>query len=89
MSDGAGLTFEEAYSLLQETVARLESGNLPLEESLALYEHGTRLAALCAGQLERAELRVLEIESALGETLATLDDARPAGDVQDRFWPGS
>jgi exodeoxyribonuclease VII small subunit len=65
------LTFETALSQLEETVARLEAGDLTLEQSLALYERGQQLSAFCAGQLEQARLRV-ELLSADGE-LVTLD----------------
>jgi len=52
------LTYEEGYAQLQAVLARLESGDTPLEESLKLYAQGTRLAAHCAAQLEKAELTV-------------------------------
>jgi exodeoxyribonuclease VII small subunit len=52
------LSYEEAYARLQETLVALESGDLPLENSLQMYELGTRLAAHCAQKLETAELRV-------------------------------
>jgi len=51
-------TFEEALSRLEALVARLEAGELPLEEALAAFEEGVRLARLCAGRLEDAERRV-------------------------------
>ena len=69
--DGA-LDFEAAYAALQEMVEQLEAGGLPLEETLALYERGMRLVAHCSRHLDGAELRVLEIEAALGESLAAL-----------------
>lgn len=52
------LTFEEAMARLEATVARLESGNLTLEEAVALYEEGMRLARICNQRLDAAELRV-------------------------------
>lgn len=52
------LTFEEALTRLEDIVARLEAGDLPLEESLALFEEGQRLAALCGQLLDQAELRL-------------------------------
>jgi exodeoxyribonuclease VII small subunit len=42
-------------------VARLESGNVPLEESIALYARGAELRAHCEKRLEAAEARVAEI----------------------------
>lgn len=55
------LSFEEALRALEETVASLEMGDLTLEESLALFERGQKLAAFCNGQLENASLRVEQL----------------------------
>ncbi len=55
------LTFEAALAELDETVARLEAGELSLEESLALFERGQLLAAHCHQQLETATLRVEQL----------------------------
>ncbi len=51
-------TFEEALSQLETLVARLEGGELPLEEALRAFEEGVRLTRLCAERLEDAERRV-------------------------------
>ena len=45
-------TFEELYRRLEETVAKLEEGGLPLERSLALYEEGMSLARRCQEMLD-------------------------------------
>lgn len=55
---GVSTTYEQAFAQLESILARLESGDLPLEESLALYEQGAALAAVCAQKLDEAELRV-------------------------------
>lgn len=52
------LSFEQAFEQLQTAIQRLEDGGLTLEESIAQFELGTRLAALCTEMLDRAELRV-------------------------------
>lgn len=52
------LAFEEALGRLDETVAALESGQLPLEDALRLYEEGVRMAQRCQEMLDSAELRV-------------------------------
>lgn len=52
------LTFEQAYRELEEAVQKLEAGNLPLEEALALYQWGMALAQACNRQLDSAELRI-------------------------------
>jgi exodeoxyribonuclease VII small subunit len=60
------LTFEQALQQLEETVMRLEDGELTLEESLALFERGQQLARFCTRQLDAAVLRVEQL-SADGE----------------------
>lgn len=50
--------FESALAKLEERVRRLETGDLPLEEALDLYEQGVELARTCHEQLEEAEQRV-------------------------------
>ena len=59
--DEQQLTFEAAFEELQETLRRLEAGNLPLDEALALYERGQQLAGLCAERLDEAELKISEL----------------------------
>lgn len=56
-----GLQFEEALAELEEIVERLEAGELTLEESLALFERGQKLAKLCNERLEAATLRVEQL----------------------------
>ncbi len=55
------MSFEQAFSALQATVQRLESGELTLEDSVALYELGRRLSARCQALLDAAELRVKQV----------------------------
>jgi exodeoxyribonuclease VII small subunit len=52
------LSYEAAFAQLEQILQALEDGELPLEESLALYEQGVTLAAYCAHKLDGAELRV-------------------------------
>jgi len=51
-------TFEEALRRLEEIVEKLESGELSLEESMALFEEGVSLTRTCGRQLEQAEQKV-------------------------------
>jgi exodeoxyribonuclease VII small subunit len=61
-------TFEEALQQLEQTVQKLEKGELPLEESLKLYEDGIRLSRLCHAKLEEAEGRIeMLLKDARGE----------------------
>jgi exodeoxyribonuclease VII small subunit len=55
------LRFEEAFEELTALVAKLEEGDLPLEESLALFERGQALAARCSELLETAELQLRKL----------------------------
>ncbi len=52
------LKFEEALARLEGIVARLEGGDLPLEESLGLFEEGVRLTRHCSKRLTEAERKV-------------------------------
>jgi exodeoxyribonuclease VII small subunit len=51
-------TFEEQLKSLENVVERLEKGDLPLEESLALFEQGVALSESCKKELDAAEGRV-------------------------------
>jgi exodeoxyribonuclease VII small subunit len=55
------LTFEQAFGELETAVQRLEAGDLTLEEAIALYERGMRLAQRCNDALDAAELQVQEL----------------------------
>lgn len=55
------MTFEQAFRELETTVTQLESGDLPLEQALALFERGQALAARCAELLDRAEIRLRQL----------------------------
>lgn len=51
-------SFEDSLKQLEKIVEQLERGDLPLEDSLRLFEEGTKLSAGCKEQLEAAEGRV-------------------------------
>ena len=55
------LTFEQALKRLEEIVNQMEQGRATLEDSLKLFEEGTRLAAFCGTQLDEAELQVTRL----------------------------
>ena len=57
----AELSFEDALQRLEQIVQKLESGQAPLEESIALYEEGARLKTHCEDRLKAAQLRVEKI----------------------------
>jgi exodeoxyribonuclease VII small subunit len=58
MVDTSIKDFEAAIGELESIVKKLEEGDLPLEQSLALYERGVQLSRFCHGRLEEAEKRI-------------------------------
>ena len=67
------LTFEQALKALEQIVERLERGDVPLAESIAIYERGEALKARCAGLLREAEMRVEKIRLGPGGKPAGLE----------------
>ena len=63
------LSYEELYADLEQTIARLESGELPLDEALRHYERGMVIAAHCQSLLDQAELRLQRLSQGLIEDL--------------------
>ncbi len=57
------LTFEQAFTQLEDIVTRLESGELSLDESVVLYEQGQKLARFCNTLLDGAELRIRQLSA--------------------------
>lgn len=67
----ADMSFEDAMKELEAVVGRLESGDVPLEDSIRLYERGAALKEHCQKKLAEAEEKVAQI---------TLDgDGQPTG----------
>ena len=54
-------TFEASLARLEEIVKKMESGDLPLEESLSLFEEGTALVKSAGKLLDEAELKVVKL----------------------------
>jgi exodeoxyribonuclease VII small subunit len=61
LADIATLSFESALAELEAIVSKLESGNAPLEESIALYERGAALKAHCEAKLKSAQEKIEKI----------------------------
>lgn len=67
-------SFEEALAALEDRVKRLDSGDLPLEEALRLFEEGVGLVRECQELLDTAEQRIIELtEGASGITESEYD----------------
>ena len=56
------ISFEQALARLDEIVRHLESGDLPLSDSLTLYEEGTSLIKVCSKLLDQAEQKVVKLK---------------------------
>lgn len=70
-NDERGVRFEDALAELEGVVRRLEHGELPLEESLAVFERGMVLVKELGGRLEAIEQRVDVLLRAADGTLVT------------------
>ncbi|MBR2176468.1 MAG: exodeoxyribonuclease VII small subunit [Clostridia bacterium] len=55
--------YEKSVERLEEIVSKLEDGNLSLEESMKLFEEGTKLSAACYDVLKKAEQKITDINS--------------------------
>jgi len=62
------MTYEQAYKELEEIVNGLETNQKSLDEALALFERGQALAKHCSGLLDRAELKVQQINIQGGQS---------------------
>lgn len=76
-------SFEDLYHRLEETVAKLEAGNLPLEESIALYEEGMALARRCQELLDGAELKISRLKESFAGMVYGSEDVFFAGTETD------
>ena len=52
------MKFEEALKKLEKSVEQLESGDLPLEKALEVFENGIKMSRVCSKKLEEAEQKV-------------------------------
>ncbi len=57
----AGLSFEDALRALEDIVRKLESGEVPLDATMDLYERGEKLRKHCQARLDAAQLRIEKI----------------------------
>jgi exodeoxyribonuclease VII small subunit len=67
-------SFEQAMAELAQLVTQMESGQLPLEASVAAYARGSELVKYCAAQLDKVESQVKVLE---GDMLKPFADAAP------------
>ena len=70
-TDISNMTFEQALVALEEVVQQLESGNVPLDQSISLYERGEALRKLCQTRLDDAQARIEKIVTDAGGAAAS------------------
>ncbi len=56
------MTYEQAVKELQKIVEKLEKGNVPLDDTVKLYEQGIKLSAFCSKKLADCKQKITEIE---------------------------
>ncbi len=61
--------FEQTLQRLEQLLNKMEGGQLPLEESIKLYEEGVELVQTCQTVLQNAEQRVLKVMEKNGQTV--------------------
>jgi exodeoxyribonuclease VII small subunit len=69
--DIAQMSFEQALAALEQIVQQLERGDVPLDQSISLYERGEALRAACQQRLDAAQARI--------ERIVTAADGRATG----------
>ena len=72
-TDISGLSFEDALKALEDVVRKLEGGEVPLDDSIALYEQGEKLRAHCQARLDAAQAKI--------EKIVAGADGKPTGTV--------
>jgi exodeoxyribonuclease VII small subunit len=72
----AKLNFEQALAELEKIVARMESGELSLEQALATHKRGLELARFCQQKLEAAQQQVKVLEGEVLKPLENSEDSR-------------
>lgn len=65
------MSFEDALAELEGIVDKLERGDVPLEQSIAIYERGAALKGHCEARLKAAELKVEQIVQGAGGKVST------------------
>ena len=72
------LKFEEAMQQLEQIVAQLEQGDVPLEEALSQFQKGVQLSKLCRDKLENAEKTLTKIVDEKGEEVLFANELESA-----------
>ena len=76
-------SFEELVAQLEERAKKLEAGNIPLEESIGIYEEGAALVDKLRALLDSAELRIERLQGRIGDDRAQDDGYVSEADAAD------
>ncbi len=76
-------SFEQSLRDLEEVVAKMEHGELPLDECVQYYERGVKLAAACAHELDAARQRIEQLQKNEAGELVTTPFAPDLPDLPD------
>jgi exodeoxyribonuclease VII small subunit len=86
MTQEKNVTFEAAYSRLEEILEKMNSGNTSLEESLSLYEEADKLISHCNLKLNHAEKKIEMLIKGRDGELSLAEDGTPK---KEEFSPGT
>lgn len=78
MPDIAAMSFEDALRALEDVVRKLESGDVPLDGSITLYERGEALRKHCQARLDAAQARIEKIVASADGSAAGVEPFDPA-----------
>jgi exodeoxyribonuclease VII small subunit len=84
VQDAKAPSFEHALARLEKIVEKLDDGNLPLDDAIALFKEGTALAKICRDKLAEAEVQVKEaLKASVGDDVDLADEDDELGDEDD------
>jgi exodeoxyribonuclease VII small subunit len=79
--EGKTPSFEQSLARLEKIVEKLDDGNLPLDDAIALFKEGTELAKICRDKLAEAEVQVKEaLKSSAGDEVDASEEDDELGD---------
>ena len=73
-SNNKNINFEEALKKLENIVSKMESGSVPLEKALSMYEEGVEISQLCLKELDKAEMKLKKITKKLDDSFEIEDE---------------
>ena len=73
-SSNKGINFEESIKKLEHIVSKMESGSVPLEKALSMYEEGIEISQLCLKELDKAEVKLKKLTKKLDDKFEIEDE---------------